>query len=78
MTERQTIKWSDNPESVRWIELGGLVSFQGLGSWSEKSVADILTFFITKLEGVPWGLSDLYVQVLERLLDEEMDDDEIY
>lgn len=63
---------------MRWIEQGGLISFQGLGSWSEKSVADILTFFITKLEGVPWGLSDLYVQVLERLLDEEMDEDEMY
>jgi hypothetical protein len=37
------------------------------------TVVGILSFFIAKLKDMPWGLAGLYVQVLERLLDEELD-----
>ncbi len=37
------------------------------------TVSGLLAFFINKLRNMPWGLTELYVQVLERLLDEEVD-----
>lgn len=64
---------SDNVDDIPWISRGGPVTFQSLGTLADMTVMGVLSFFINKLKIMPWGLTELYVQVLERLLDEEVD-----
>ena len=51
-----------------WIDHGGQLVLPYLGSSASLDVNATLTFFMNRLESIPWGWATLFRQVLGKLL----------
>ncbi|OAQ61102.1 fungal transcriptional regulatory protein [Pochonia chlamydosporia 170] len=68
---RATITWSDSSATSDWIQQGGDVSFQALGSLSDLTSSRVLSIFIERLESMSWGIAQRFKHVLLSLQREE-------
>ncbi|EFY91663.1 C6 and C2H2 transcription factor, putative [Metarhizium acridum CQMa 102] len=62
---------SDNSAASDWIQHGGEIAFQGLGSMSELTISKVLSIFIERLESMSWGIAQRFKHVLLSLQREE-------
>lgn len=54
-----------------WIDHGGQLMLPYLGSSTSLNVNSTVTFFMNRLETIPWGWATLFRQVLGKLLTTE-------